>query len=189
LSRDLAAAERTLRGLLKDRPDDRAARLLLARVLGERGRLKEAKELFEAALQADSKDQEAIRGLARVLVASGDAAGAARWLRKATDLRPDDALVWKELGLAQKEAGDSIGAFASIQRSLTIDPDQADLSALVGDLVKAPSTLTIPGMNPRTGAFDQNPTRSAEPSLPGMNRPRQPGVDPLTPSVNRPGLR
>lgn len=183
LAHDGATAEGILRDILRDRPDDRDARLLLGRVLTDRGRLAAARESFETVLKAHGKDVDALRGLGQVLRASGEGGPAVRMLQTAVDLRKDDPSLWKELGLAQRDAGDSFGAFSSIQKSLTLDPEQADLSTLLGELAQSPVAPALPGQTHRSG-FEP-----ATPSIPdpnrGLNRPRAPGVDPLIPSSGR----
>ena len=170
-------AEKTLRDILRDRPDDRVTRLLLGWVLTDRGRLAEAKESYEGLLKVDAKDVDALRGLARVLLGMRQAPAAVARLRAAVDLRKEDPSLWKEFGLAQRDAGDSMAAFASIQKSLALDPDQADLAALLTDLLQAPA---IPGM---PGQPHVDPTNPLSPTggLKGPNRPRPPGTNPLAP--------
>jgi predicted Zn-dependent protease len=186
LERDLPGAERLLRDVLRNAPDDRAARRLLGRVLCDRGRLAEAKETYEALLKADAKDVDALRGLARALSAMGQPGPAVQWLQTAADLRKDDPSVWKELGLAQRDAGDSVGAFASIQKSLALDPEQADLSALLPQLLQAPPSAQAPGIPGRVNPFEAPAPARPDDPFRNANRPRPPGVDPLIPSGNRP---
>lgn len=181
LEGDLAGAER----LLRDLRDDRAARRLLGRVLCDRGRLVQAKEVFEGLLKSDAKDVDALRGLARAVRAMGQPTAAVPWLETAADLRKDDPAVWKELGLAQRDAGDSISAFTSVQKSLALDPDQADLSALLPDLLKAPPTAQIPGLPGQPSPFDAAAPARPDDPFRNANRPRPPGVDPLMPSGRR----
>lgn len=171
----LSEAEMTLRDVLRDRPDDRDARLLLGRVLVDRGRLLEARATFESVLKEDAKDVDALRGLARALVGLKQAPTAVAQLRTAVGFRGEDPGLWKELGLAQRDAGDAMGAFASLQKSLELDPEQADLSALLPDLLQAPSVPGLPGQPRLAPADPLSPTGG----LRGHNRPRPPTVDPL----------
>ena len=181
LDGDLAAAERLLRELR----EDRAARRLLGRVLCDRGRLVQAKETYEALLKVDPQDIDALRGIARAVGAMGQPAPAVHWLQTAADLRKEDPAIWKELGLAQRDAGDSISAFTSIQKSLALDPEQADLSALLPDLLKAPPTPQIPGLPGQPARFDGVGPAGTDDPFRNANRPRPPGVDPLMPSGRR----
>jgi tetratricopeptide (TPR) repeat protein len=186
LDHDGLKAEKILRDILRDRSDDRDARLLLGQALADRGRLKEARESFETVLQANGKDVDALRGLGQVLRAMGAHGSAVKQLQMAVDLGKSDPTLWKEFGLAQRDAGDTYGAFSSIQKSLALDPEQADLSILLGDLVKSPVLPGLPGQSQGPGtAF--NPTTPAVPDagLRVPNRPRTPGTDSLFPSSDR----
>jgi hypothetical protein len=115
----------------------------------------------------------------------GQPGPAVQWLQTAADLKRDDPAVWKELGLTQRDAGDAFGAFSSIQKSLALDPGQADLSALLPELLQAPPTAQMPGTPGRPSPFDvAAPARPDDPFR-NANRPRPPGVDPLMPAGNR----
>jgi predicted Zn-dependent protease len=183
LDRDFASAEKILRDLLRDHSGDRKARLLLGRLLADRGRLAEAKDSFEALVKVDPKDVEALRGLGQALRSLGQAGAAARTLQSAVDLRKDDPSLWRELGLAQRDAGDTFGAFSSVQKSLALDPEQADLQLLLGELARPTVEPALPGQKPRTG-FDPASLSIPDPNR-GPNRPRAPGVDPLMPPSGR----
>lgn len=142
--RDHARAERLLREI--STPD---ARLLLGRALLERGRLDAAQEIFAARLKEAPGDVDALRGLGAVYAGRRQHELAVLHYQRAADARPDDALLWRELALAQRAAGDALGALSSIQRSLAIDKEQSDLTSLMTELAlsntpKGPE-LGLPG--------------------------------------------
>ncbi len=138
--------------LVRDAGD--SGRLLLARILLERGRLVEARELFSHLLKAEPENPDVLRGMAGVLKGMGQGEAAVSYLEKAARLR-NSADDWKALGLAQKERGDTLGALTAIQQSLKCDSQQADLSAMLSDLVTGKDALagTSPGA-PKAPGFD-----------------------------------
>lgn len=189
LGHDAAKAERLLRDILQDRPEDREARLLLGRVLSDRGRHLEARELYEALLKANAKDVDALRGLGQVLRGLGQHEAAVRRLQAAVDLRKDDPSLWKELGLAQREGGDALGALFSIQKSLSLDRDQADLSALLSELAMGkPADAGLAPGRARPGSFDPLNPRPVDPAS-FMPVQRVPDPSRHFPTPNRGGGR
>ena len=131
--RDLRGAEARLRELLAAQPDRREARLLLGRVLCERGRIPEAREIFTA-LSASQPDPESLRGLGAVSEKDRRYDLAASYYHRAIDLRKEDPSLWRDLGRAQAAGGNAVGALSSVQESLRLDPAQADLVVLRGEL-------------------------------------------------------
>lgn len=182
LQHDLSGTERLLRDILQDSPEDRAARRLLGRVLCERGRLGEARLCYESLLKADPKDFEALRGQARVLRASGQPGAAVRPLQAATEIRKDDPVAWKELGAAQREAGDTMSAFTSVQKALSLDPGQEDLSLELGELLRSQPAVGAPSPTGSIPQFGTLTPHAPEDVFRNANRPRSPGVDPLAPA-------
>ncbi len=167
---DFARAEKNLRTL-----SGNDARILLGRVLLERGRCDEASRIFGALLKEDPRSFEATCGLATASgrLGQGDLA-VASW-RRATELRSTDARVWRELALGQREKGDSLGALSSAQRSLALDPDEGDLSGLLTE-------LALGGANPSRAPGGAG--RGTWPFVPGLPGPSDPsGILP----VQRPG--
>jgi tetratricopeptide (TPR) repeat protein len=135
--RDYGRAEALARDALRVCSDRREWRLLLGRVLLARGRLAEARDLFAELLKTTPDDVESLLGMALVLRRLGLADLALVHLEHAARLRPGDPVVWKELGQAQREKGDSIGALSSFQRSLGLDDKQEDLLGLLPELASA----------------------------------------------------
>jgi len=189
LERDLVGAEAMLRELLRENSEDRPAGRLLGRVLAERGRLAASKEIFEGLLKGDAKDVDALRGLAQVFRAMGQPRSAVPWLDQAIGLRKEDAGLWKELGSAQREAGDTMGAFTSVQKSLSLDPQQEDLSMELAELLRSAPAGGAPGQPGSSLLSDPMNPNTPEAVLRNPNRPRSPGVDPFMPSGTRAGPR
>lgn len=156
--------------LLRAIPDPEA-RLLLGRTLVERGRLAEAREIFSDALKSDPLNVEALRGLAAAIRGLGQKDMAALLYRRAADADPKNPLAWKELGLCQRENGDAMGALASLQQSLALDRDQADLIALLSELATAPSAAPrFPAVDPMTPRPIDPAALSPRPGAPDPTR-------------------
>ena len=187
VDRDFAQAEKLLREAIAVEPKDRAAALLLGRVLLDRGTLAEARSLFSEILKADPKNAEAARGMGAVYRRMGQLDLAIACWTQAAELKKNDAQLWKDLGLAQREKGDFLGALSSFQESLALDKSQGDLTSLMVELATGKNDLAggPPGLSRAVAGFDPRASRGLDPeSL--IPRPRAP--DP-TDHFPRPGGR
>lgn len=151
-----------------------AAKILLGRVLLERGHAAEAQQHFQNILTQDPQNLEASSGLARALQTLGQPELALAVLRKVMTLEPakNDPRLWKQLGMMQRASGDSFGALASFQKSLQLDPAQSDVSESYSDTASgldAPAdTLALPSPNaglPRPGPGELMPTGTPDRGL------------------------
>ena len=179
-------AEGIVRGVIKVAPGDLKAKGLLGRILLKRGRREEARKIFASILEKDGTHLEALLGLAKVYEGMGQGDLAAIYMRKVAEQRPGEAWVWRELALLQKRTGDVVGAMASAQRSLSIDPDQEILTALMADVsaLEAPNPLQgLPGVGNPSAAGNRLP---GMPANPGLNQPNIPGQRPGVPGIPRP---
>lgn len=182
--RDFARAEELLRGILEGRKEDLSARLFLGRVLLERGRLVQARQIFEDAVRTHPKELEALWGMAATLRAMGLSDPALLYYHQATKLpegkgRPE---LWKGFALAQKEKGDFLGALASARESLALDKDQMDLARLLSEL--AAGSAGPPGVPPGSAslAFDPLNPRPIHPDT-AVPRPKAPDPSQLLPKA------
>lgn len=132
--RNYVEAEILLREILKSEPGQTPGRVLLGRVLLERGRAAEAREIFAALVKEDAKHSESLRGLGAAYRGLGQLELAVVFLGQAAELEKTNPLLWKELGFAQREKGDPFAALASFQQSLSLDKSQADISNLLAEL-------------------------------------------------------
>lgn len=164
---DFASAENLLRKILKDQPGDLSAKVFLGRVLRQRGRLSEARDIFGAILKADPKNCEATRGLGSVYQAERQFQLAVVYFSRAAQLKRDDPQIFRELAFAQEAAGDSMGALSSLQESLKLDPGQSDLMTLQGELALGGAR------NPLEGLPDL-------PKMPGVDRINPRPIDPAS---------
>lgn len=179
--RDFGRAESLTREALRTAPDSRDAKLLLGRILLERGRIAEARGLFAGLLKAQAEDVDGLCGMGEALRRMGQGDLAITHFQRAARLRGNDPYVWKQLGMAQREKGDAIGALASFQKSLSVDGKQEDLLNLVSELAVAKQDLQglVPGI-PKNHGLDP---KTIMPTLP---RPHVP--DPKKPYWKNQGL-
>jgi protein O-GlcNAc transferase len=102
------------------------------RLLGEaaelhgRGRLEEARALYEQVLQRWPDQVEARHKLGVVLIQQGRHEDACAHLRAAVAIKPDWAAAWSHLGLALHAARRDGEALASLDRAISLAPDDAD---------------------------------------------------------------
>jgi len=115
---DFKYARRELRRL-SERPDFDAAMRLI-----RQGKLKEAREKLEIYISQNPDDADALNNLGAVLMELKEYERAIEVLRKATELEPDDYLIWNNLGLAYKLSGDEKRAKEAWAESLYLNPSQ-----------------------------------------------------------------
>ena len=156
-----AALERLLRSA-PDRHDDlrwlfrhRVARALDAKtkspILAEWALLEEeafgaadkSAALYREILDLDDKDPRALRALGRLLLASGDAEGAAGILQRERDLEQGTSRVQREIDLARLYLGPlnkPAEALAAAKRALEIAPNDPQVIGVVEDLLPLSAT-------------------------------------------------
>ena len=120
---ELAEGEELLRLAVRTQPEDLACMRSLADAHQEAGRFEDARALYARVLEANARDALARRGLGLVFLKTGDAAAAVRELRKAADLRPDDAITHNYLGAALARAGRLDDAVPHLERALELWPE------------------------------------------------------------------
>jgi tetratricopeptide (TPR) repeat protein len=138
---------------------------------------------YQTVCQQEPRNVEALKGLARCHSALGHHDLAALHLEDATRIRPDDAPLLKELGLACHRAGDPGRAMEALHRSLAIDPNQHDLLSLISQIAQEKKA----GDNPDAahGASRRLAGGAWNPAVPLGTAPRLPGpavpspVDPM----------
>ncbi len=165
--RDYARAETFVREILNALPNDRVVKVFLARVLVERGRLAEARDLLSGLLKDDPKDYEATRAMAAALRGLGQRDLSAVYLQKAAqfDRGRTDPSLYKELGFLERERGDALGALTALQQSLNLDPKQDDLSTVLSELVTGKDGLARGhAASPFPGGIDPMNPRPSDPA-------------------------
>ncbi|HKW65364.1 MAG TPA: sulfatase-like hydrolase/transferase [Candidatus Acidoferrum sp.] len=108
--------------------------LHVAMMASEDGRTAEARTALEKLLQLDNRSEIAVLQLAQLEMESKNYTDAARYLRRSSELRPDDAEVAFEYGRALELRGDLPGARQALQRSLKLNPKQIAAHLLMGQV-------------------------------------------------------
>jgi choline-sulfatase len=93
-----------------------------------------ARASLEKLLQSDAKSVVALSMLGHIESSSGNYKKALEYLRRARELRPDDAALTLEYARAQESNGDLSGASATLEATLKADPNQFPARILLGKL-------------------------------------------------------
>ena len=137
---DLDRAEELLRSVAGSAATPEA-KILLGRVLLERGRPQEAQRFFGEVIKSDRESFHAVWGLSRVYQALGETDLAVVYLRRAAQLRKDDTGVVKALALLEQQSG-------MARKGKGARPGIPGLPAVPG----------MPGFDPRNpGAYTPSP--------------------------------
>lgn len=94
------------------------AQTLLGVAYESKGLHDRATHSFQAAVIADKKNPQNLNNLGFQLYRHGDYEGAAKLLKRATKLAPDDATIWNNLGLTQCQRGRFDDAVKSFVHSM-----------------------------------------------------------------------
>jgi Flp pilus assembly protein TadD len=82
--------------------------------------------------QLDPQDVDVLLDLARIELALENPGGAKRWLREATERRPDDSRAWRRLGDLLSEEGRFEEARTALSRGVELAPGDAGLRSSLG---------------------------------------------------------
>jgi len=118
-----AHLERTLVQILKEDPGNPQANVRLGYVLLESNRVDAAKRHFEAAIAARLPGADAYLGLAACEATVQQFDAAARALREAERMEPDNPVVSANLGIVLADAGRPSDGILPLERAVTLDPD------------------------------------------------------------------
>ena len=108
--------------------------LHVAMIASEDGRSVEARAALQKVLRLDNRSEIALLQLGRLEMESKNYAGAARYLRRASELRPDDADVEFDYARALELGGDLPGARQTLRESLKVNPRQLAARLLLGQV-------------------------------------------------------
>ncbi|MDE0128483.1 MAG: sulfotransferase [Gammaproteobacteria bacterium] len=133
---DRRAAERTFRGILKQRPDHVAALVGLANIALDANAADDAERLLLHAVKLTPNMDTVWRGLARVHSERADYNGAEAAARRALALAPDNADCWTMLGTVQAWGLRPERARASFERALELKPHQPRVALSLGHVLK-----------------------------------------------------
>jgi tetratricopeptide (TPR) repeat protein len=106
-------------------PENRRAQINLGLALVKAGRLPEAIQHYEQALQINSSDAEAHNNLANALFQMGSVRAAIEHYEQALRIRPNDSGVCNNLGNALMRAGNIPAAMERYEQALRISPNDA----------------------------------------------------------------
>jgi tetratricopeptide (TPR) repeat protein len=106
-------------------PSDIHAMLLSAQLATVEGRPEAAERTLLEAKQAAPADPDVAEALARLSLARGNAADAARHMARAADNRARPVAEFVAVGMLREKAGDVTGAATAYERALALDPDAA----------------------------------------------------------------
>ena len=132
-----ADAERRFRSAAERAPELTEAQVELGRLLRERGRTGEARQVLEQAVAHDPHHAVARMELGRARLAAGDAAGAARDLEAGLSDRPHDAAGLTALSEAQLAAGHAPEARRAGDRAVAADPRSGAAALAAGQAALA----------------------------------------------------
>ena len=113
---------------------DADAQVALGILVGGRGDLKQAQELFQDVLRRDPVNLIAISNLGTLLAKSGDLRAAISLWRPAFERNEDVVGLAKNLARVQCAAGDAAGARATLQKTLQYSPGIRDVRQLMTQL-------------------------------------------------------
>src|SRR5712692_3220558 len=108
--------------------------LHIAMMASEDGQSTKARAALEKLLQLDSRSTNALSQLGRLEMQSGNYTKSADYLRRAREMRPDDAVVVFDYARALELGGDLPGARNALQASLKVNPDQLAARLLLGQI-------------------------------------------------------
>lgn len=108
--------------------------LHVAMIASEDGRTVEARKALEKVLQLNDRSEAALLQIGRLERESKNYTEAARYLRRASELRPDDAEIAFEFGGALDLSGDLPGARRALEGSLKLNADHPAARVLLGQV-------------------------------------------------------
>lgn len=108
--------------------------LHVAMMASEDGQSTKARAALEKLLQLDNRSTNALSQLGHLEMQSGDYTKAADYLRRAREMRPDDAVVAFDYARALERSGDLSSARTALQASLKLNPDQLAVRLLLGQV-------------------------------------------------------
>ena len=129
-------AEKSCRRAIKYQPASFEAKLLLARVLREKGEMTNAQELAEGILADNPNDIRLLRFAATLAGERGDAAEAAVLLDRAAELSAEGAMVLLDRARLRWIAGRSTDALEDLSRAGAMIPAGTPVSRSINQLEK-----------------------------------------------------
>ncbi|MGD0310075.1 MAG: tetratricopeptide repeat protein [Acidobacteriota bacterium] len=129
---DLENAQATLETVLQGNRNDLLARGFLARVLALRRRTQDALQQAEEVLTAMPANEDALVARGDAMRLEGKPAEAKRDYLKLTELKPQNALYWHQLGALEASQGDESAGLAHLRKAVELNPG---LTVAINDIL------------------------------------------------------
>lgn len=117
-----SAAETLLRGVVRDHPDSVDGQYLLAYALFHEGNARESLGVYTTAARLRKPDADELMAVAADYVLLNDSVDAERWFTRATEMAPQNALAWYDLGRVRFSVNQNAGAQEAFERCLSLEP-------------------------------------------------------------------
>lgn len=118
-------AHTLLEDALKQEPDSRPVRLLLASVATQEGKFDVASQQYRWLQAQDPKFVQAYSALGDLYQREGDPQGALASYEKAEELSPNDTKLLNTIAILESNTGQSRQAIATLNKQLALDPNNA----------------------------------------------------------------
>jgi predicted Zn-dependent protease len=144
LSDEIEDAEKTLRRVLRLKPESAEASIFLARILREKNKDPEAEKLVQAVISGDPQNIRALRLLADLAADNGETgkAAASAFLDRAIDASSESALVFIDRARLRWIGGNAQGALDDLNRAKLLLSHENPLNGSIEKLEKTIASAT-----------------------------------------------
>ena len=143
---DLATAMAQMDMLIKDAPQDGYLYELKGQILFEEGKIKDAVKAYQKAVELLPKEPLIRLGLGVAYLSDGNTKLAIETLEKVVQQEKDDAIAWRQLGIAYGQAGDMLHSNLSLAEEAMVRHNIKDAKrfiALSKQLAKGDNSATL----------------------------------------------
>ena len=143
---DLATAMAQMDMLIKDAPQDGYLYELKGPILFEEGKIKDAVKAYQKAVELLPKEPLIRLGLGVAYLSDGNTKLAIETLEKVVQQEKDDAIAWRQLGIAYGQAGDMLHSNLSLAEEAMVRHNIKDAKrfiALSKQLAKGDNSATL----------------------------------------------
>jgi Flp pilus assembly protein TadD len=127
---------------LKQQPDSRRVRFLLASFATQQGKFDVASEQYRWLQAKDPKSPDAYSALGYVYQAQGETQAAIASYEKASELAPNDVKILNSIAILESSSGRTQQAIATLNKQLALDPNNpAAMNNLAFDLAETGTDL------------------------------------------------
>jgi Flp pilus assembly protein TadD len=118
-------AQTLLQEALKQKPDSRPVRLLLASVATQQGKFDVASQQYQWLQSKDPKSAQAYSALGDLYQLQGATQNALANYEKALELAPNDTKILNSMAILESNSGQAQQAVATLNKQLALDPNNA----------------------------------------------------------------